>query len=74
MVASVECSSYLALKSCDFSTSPPVSSCMPAMTLLLALWQALLEALLLVDRGSVCEQVVGVPTGMQALVDLLDDR
>lgn len=37
-------------------------------------WQALLEALLLADRGSVCAQVVGVPTGMQALVDLLDDR
>lgn len=38
------------------------------------LWQALLEALLVADRGSVIAQVVGVPTGMQALVDLLDDR
>ncbi|CAM9627731.1 unnamed protein product [Pylaiella littoralis] len=35
---------------------------------------AFLEALLAAQRGRVCTQVVGVPTGMQALVDLLDDR
>lgn len=36
--------------------------------------QAFLEALLVAERGKVCAQVVSVPTGMQALVDLLDDR
>ncbi|CAN0171999.1 unnamed protein product, partial [Hapterophycus canaliculatus] len=35
---------------------------------------AFLEALLMAERGRVCAQLVGVPAGMQALVDLLDDR
>ncbi|CBN79238.1 hypothetical protein Esi_0010_0183 [Ectocarpus siliculosus] len=35
---------------------------------------ACLEALLVAERAKVCSQIVGVPTGMQALVDLLDDR
>lgn len=36
--------------------------------------QVLLEALLKSDRAEVCSRVVGFPRGMQALVDLLDDR
>lgn len=36
--------------------------------------QAFLEELLVAEREKVCAQVVSVPTGMQALVDLLDDR
>lgn len=36
--------------------------------------QAFLEALLVAERERVCAQLVGVPAGMQALVDLLDDR
>ncbi|CAN0117924.1 unnamed protein product [Ectocarpus sp. 8 AP-2014] len=35
---------------------------------------ACLEALLVAERSKVCSQIVGVPTGMQTLVDLLDDR
>lgn len=37
-------------------------------------FQAFLEALLSAEREGVCSGVVEFPTGMQALVDLLDDR